>query len=142
MVDTNLLVYCFVSDEIWKQAAAVRLVQDLQRRDRLVLTPQILNEFYVSITRPTRPKALSHDAAVTAIQRLTATAAEVVPLTQETTLAALEAVPKYSMHFWDALIWAAARMQGVTTIYTEDFQHGREIEGVTFVNPLVPPAAG
>ena len=38
--------------------------------------------------------------------------------------------------FWDALIWAAAREAKVGVVLSEDFQHGREIEGVVFVNPF------
>jgi predicted nucleic acid-binding protein len=41
------------------------------------------------------------------------------------------------MSFWDALIWAAAKAIGATRLYTEDFQHGRVIEGVRIVNPFL-----
>lgn len=53
------------------------------------------------------------------------------------TLRAVDAVAAHGLSFWDALIWAAARENGVGTIATEEFQHGREIEGVRFVNPFL-----
>ena len=45
-------------------------------------------------------------------------------------------MPRHGLSFWDALIWAAAAENGIKTVYTEDYQDGREIEGVRFVNPF------
>ena len=59
-----------------------------------------------------------------------------LPLTPVLTFRALEAVPRYVMSFWDALIWAAAREHGITVIHTEDVQSAPEIEGVRYVNPF------
>jgi predicted nucleic acid-binding protein len=52
------------------------------------------------------------------------------------TLRALDGMPRHGFAFWDALIWAAARESGVSVIYTQDFQHGRDIEGVAIVDPF------
>ena len=52
------------------------------------------------------------------------------------TLRALDGIPRYGLSFWDSLIWATARENQVFTIFSEDFQDGREIEGVRFVNPF------
>jgi predicted nucleic acid-binding protein len=41
------------------------------------------------------------------------------------------------LSFWDALIWAAAKENGIPVVYTEDFQHGRDIEGVRIINPFL-----
>ena len=53
-------------------------------------------------------------------------------------------MPRHGLSFWDALIWSAAVECSVGIIYSEDFQDGRELEGVRFVNPftagaLLPP---
>jgi predicted nucleic acid-binding protein len=58
-------------------------------------------------------------------------------LTTAITLRALDAVPRHGLSFWDALIWAAAQENGVPILYTEDFQHGRDVDGVRIVNPFV-----
>jgi len=42
----------------------------------------------------------------------------------------------YQMPFWDAQIWATAKLNQIPKILSEDFQHGRAIEGVVFVNPF------
>jgi predicted nucleic acid-binding protein len=45
-------------------------------------------------------------------------------------------MPRHGLSFWDALIWSAAVENNVAVIYTEDFQDGRVVEGVRFVNPF------
>lgn len=52
----------------------------------------------------------------------------------------LEAIRGVSVHgfrYHDAQIWATARLNQVPAIFTEDFQNGRRVEGVQFVNPLL-----
>lgn len=61
---------------------------------------------------------------------------DVLSLTGAATTAALTAVERYRLSFWDALIWATARDADVPVVLSEDFQDGREIEGVRFVNPF------
>lgn len=66
---------------------------------------------------------------------------KVIPLTSSMTLRALDAIPRHGFSFWDALVWAAAREQGAGVLFTEDFQHGRDVEGVRIVNPFESQAA-
>ena len=61
---------------------------------------------------------------------------DVLPLTGAATTVALTAVERDGLSFWDALIWATARDAGVPVVLSEDFQDGREIDGVRFVNPF------
>jgi predicted nucleic acid-binding protein len=42
----------------------------------------------------------------------------------------------HGLSFWDALIWSSAVENKIAIIYTEDFQDGRVVEGVHFVNPF------
>ena len=55
-------------------------------------------------------------------------------MTSSITLPALNAISAHGLSFWDALIWAAAKENGIPVVYTEDSQHGRDIEGVRIVN--------
>ncbi len=61
-----------------------------------------------------------------------------MPLTASLTLRAIDAGPRHGLSFWDALVWAAARENGVPVLNTEDCQAGRDLEGVRFVNPFEP----
>ena len=136
LVDTNILIYAADLQAGDKNVKAVKLLDDLKAQNRLVVSAQVLNEFYHVATRPNKPPSLSHDDAYQTIRDL-ADAVPVLPLTRAITLRALDAIPRHGFSFWDALIWAAAKDHGIPLVYTEDFQHGRDIEGVRIVNPFV-----
>ena len=134
-VDTNVLVYAHDVRDPRKHARAVDLVESLLRADRLIVSAQVLNEFYVSVTRPNRPARIDH-AQASQIVRDLASVCEVIPVDAAATMTALDAIHLHGFSFWDGLIWAAARLRGVRMIYTEDFQHGRDVDGVRFVKPV------
>jgi predicted nucleic acid-binding protein len=52
-------------------------------------------------------------------------------------LEAVRGVERYQFSYWDALIWAQPNFNGVPNIVSEDFSHGRLIEGVRFLNPFI-----
>lgn len=136
MVDTNILIYAADPASKDRHRLAGELVKRLVDAGSFVLSVQVLNEFYYVSTRPHKPPHLSHSEARTVIEHL-ALSATVFPLTRDATFLALDAVGEHGLSFWDALIWAVAKENSVPVIYTEDFQHGREIEGVHFQNPFV-----
>jgi predicted nucleic acid-binding protein len=135
LVDTNILIYAADILAGDKNLRALELVDDLTAQNRMVVSAQVLNEFYHAATRPNKPPSLSYDDAYRMIRDL-ADAVPVLPLTGSITLRALAAIPRHGFSFWDALIWAAAKENGIPLVYTEDFQHGRDVEGVRIVNPF------
>jgi predicted nucleic acid-binding protein len=139
-VDTNVLIYAFDASELKKHPVAASLVEKLVLSGGLVLSAQVLNEFYWASTRPHRKAPLSHQVAVRAIDGF-AQRAKIISLDAELTLVALGAVERHKLSFWDALIWAAAKAAGAGVIYSEDFQSGRNLESVRFVNPFSGPEA-
>jgi predicted nucleic acid-binding protein len=112
------------------------LIQQLTDRDALAVSSQVLNEFYAVATRSKKSHLLSHDQAVRYIRTIAASSL-VLPLTVRDTLLAVEAVVQHGFAFWDALIWAVAKANGIPLVYTEDFQHGRDVEGVRIINPFL-----
>ena len=60
----------------------------------------------------------------------------VVPVTSQVVLEAIRGVQQYRFSFWDAQIWAAARLNQVSTVLSEDFNPDAVIEGVRFVDPF------
>ena len=132
LVDTNVLVYAEDGREPEKRAKAIALIESLSAVGDFVLSVQCLNEFSSVAFRRGLPVAEVQDilATWTALS-------EVLPLTHEATNAALAAVDTHGLSFWDALIWATAHTAGVPVLFSEDFQHGRELEGVRFVNPFI-----
>src|SRR5207253_5231008 len=98
------------------------------------LSAQVLQEFYVQATRPTRADAVPHDIAVGLIRtwlRFT-----VQEITLPIMLGALEIKATHRLSYWDAAIVAAARALGCRELYSEDMSHGREVEGVMMINPF------
>ena len=135
LVDTNILIYAADRQAGDKNLKAVELVDELTAQNRMVVSVQVLNEFYHAATCPNKLPSLSHDDAYRTIRDL-ADAVPVLPLNSAITLRALDAIPRHGFSFWDALIWAAAKENGIRLVYTEDFQHGRDVEGVRIVNPF------
>ena len=48
----------------------------------------------------------------------------------------MRGVLRYRLSYWDSLIWAAANMNDIPCVLSEDFSDGRRIEGVVFLNPF------
>ena len=131
-LDTNVLLYSISGDpaEAAKRDRAVEFVEG----DNNALSVQVLQEFYVQATRPTRPDALAHDIAAGLIRTwLRFTVQEItVPILT----GALEIKDAHGLSYWDAAIVAAARALGCRELYTEDMTHGRELGGTTIINPF------
>jgi predicted nucleic acid-binding protein len=63
---------------------------------------------------------------------------EVINMSGAIVLEAVRGVREYQFNFWDAQIWAAAKLNQIPIVLTEDFNIGASIEGVRFVNPFAP----
>lgn len=132
-VDTNILLYRISFDpaEAGKRAVAERILEgtDLQ------LSVQVLQEFYVQATRPSKKDAILHEEAVALvnswkrfpIQELS------VPLLD----ASLIAKSRWKLSYWDAAIIEAARITKCEIVLSEDLNHGQNYDGVTVLNPFV-----
>jgi predicted nucleic acid-binding protein len=135
LLDTNILVYLYDSLDTTKQDRAIETVNKLVRTTRAVISTQVLGEFFAATTRARRP-ILSPNEAIASIRNYLAVC-EVLDMTQFITLEALRGIETYSFGFWDAQIWATARLNQISEIYSEDFNVGAVIEGVRFTNPLL-----
>ncbi|MEA2326737.1 MAG: hypothetical protein QOE68_1696 [Thermoanaerobaculia bacterium] len=135
LIDTNILVYAHQPSETTKYGRATQIVETLAESGAGRLSAQILGEFLNATTRGRRP-ILSISDAVRQATKLT----DAFPLFDLTGLIVLEAgrgVREHQLSYFDAQIWATARLNQVPTIFTEDFTNGRRLEGVHFLNPLL-----
>ena len=133
-VDTNILVYAYDRSEPEKQKQALTVLDSLATTKAGVLSPQVMTEFFVAITRKlTAPLSVAeaYERLVNYLQAWT-----VVDLTGLVTLEAARGVRDYQFNFWDAQIWAAARLNQIPIVFSEDFSVSSTIEGVRFVNPF------
>jgi len=133
-VDTNILLYavCPRADERAKSDAA----REILRRDDLVFSVQVLQEFYVQATRPTRTQPLSHEEATALIELWLRF--PVAHLTVAVLRAALELKQRHRISYWDAAILEAARAAGCREVLSEDLNTGQNYDGLTVVNPFAP----
>jgi predicted nucleic acid-binding protein len=131
-LDTNILLYSISANpaDALKRDRAIALLD----RDDGALSVQVLQEFYVQATRPTRPGPVSHETAVGLLTAWTRFKVQMITLTILT--GALEIKAAHGFSYWDSAIIAAARALGCRELYSEDMSHGREVEGVTILNPF------
>jgi len=135
LVDTNILVYAHDIAEPVKQRRSQELIRQLLRRDAFTISVQSLNEFYRVVSKPAHSRLMYPEYGVNAVRTI-AQAAHVLPLTAEISLLAMNACERYRMSIWDSLIWAVAKYNGMSIIYTEDTQSAGAIEGIHYVNPF------
>jgi len=136
LIDTNILVYAYDRSEPVKQRVAAALLNHLEDLEAGVVTTQVLGELFVTLIG----KLSAQYSADQAYERIDSSLNtwEVLDVTRPVIMDAIRAVREYKMHYWDAQLWAAARLHTVPVILSEDFSDGAVIEGVRFVNPFTP----
>ena len=135
LIDTNVLIYAHQTDELLKRARAIEVLDELEQNGRGRLSAQILAEFVNSTTRSRTP-TLSIDEAYAQAELLMRMFV-VFDLTQFVVLEAARGVRLHRLSYYDAQIWATAKLHQVGVILMEDFTHDRVVEGVRFVNPFL-----
>ena len=131
--DTNILVYLFDSGSPAKQLRARGLLDKHTRAGETLLSTQVLQEFYVAVTRKLAT-VLEPEVAYEAVKELA-----VMPTVRIDTpliLSAVQLSQQHQLSFWDALIVRSALEGGASTLYSEDLQHGQAFETLTIQNPL------
>ena len=134
-LDTNVIAYAFDRSAGDKRDRALAILAD--DAEELVVSPQVMAEFYVTATRTFAeplPASVAHDV-VRELARLT-----VAPLDADTTLTAITVAQEHRIAFWDAQIVVAAARSGCDTLLSENLNHGQRILDVEVVNPFLDGA--
>jgi predicted nucleic acid-binding protein len=133
-VDTNILIYAHDLDAGHKHEIAAALIEGLWAAGTGVVSTQVLQEFYVNVTRkimyplpPAQARGVIEDYLVW----------HVVLNDAESILMASELEERYQLSFWDGMIVAAACRAKADKIVTEDLNAGQKIEGVLVENPFL-----
>jgi len=131
-IDTNVLIYAHDIDAKAKSAAAKSILRELWSERNGVVSPQVLQEFYVNATKKI-PHPLSKESArlvvsTYAIWCIETTSAEV--------LNAFRIEDESRIGFWDALIVASALKSGANRILSEDLNAGQTIASIRIENPF------
>jgi predicted nucleic acid-binding protein len=131
LVDTNLLVYAYDPRDVAKNAQAQHLLKVLRHHKRGVLSVQTLAEFM----RAAQKLAIPAQTARGYVQAFAASWT-ILNLTPQVVLEAARGVSDHSLAYYDAQIWAVARLNQIGVIFSEDFNNGATLEGVRFINPF------
>ncbi|NLE60323.1 MAG: PIN domain-containing protein [Planctomycetes bacterium] len=132
-VDTNILVYAHDTSSGAKCARARELVRELWDSGEGGLSIQVLQEFYVAVTRKA-PRPLSAADAARIVGDLSTW--EVYCPAVHDVLDAIRVHERWRLSFWDAMIVVSARQLGCRVLWSEDLNAGQVIEGLEVRSPF------
>jgi predicted nucleic acid-binding protein len=129
--DTNVLVYADDKRAGTKQTRAIDLVEEHRRDGTGVVSLQVLQEYFVTVTRKLNVDSPLARRKVEILSEFDVVVPDVADI-----LAAIDLHRLHGFSFWDALVLRAATQAGCSVLLTEDFQDGREINGIQVLNPF------
>jgi len=115
-----------------KHQIAETVLRELWSERAGVLSVQVLQEFYVNVTRKI-PVPLSKEAARQVVSNYEIWCTET---TSAEVSAAFRIEDESRIGFWDALIVSSAAKSGATRLLSEDFNAGQRIAGIVIENPF------
>ncbi len=130
-VDTNLLVYLFSSSP--EEVSKRQVIADLVERTAFGISAQVVQEFYVTMTRKIK-KPLSSAEACRLVDWLSQFPC--VPTDLALIRQAFEIQERFGISYWDAAVIAAAKRLGCRVLYTEDLNPGQKYANMIVVNPF------
>jgi predicted nucleic acid-binding protein len=132
-VDTNILVYARDAAEPIKQKQALAWLERLWEEHSGRTSYQVLQEYYVTVTRKFSPGLSITDARddVRALQTWNPCVIE-----KNVVDGAWSIQDRYQFSWWDSLIVSAAQVIGCQILLTEDLQHDQKIDELTIINPF------
>jgi predicted nucleic acid-binding protein len=136
--DTNVLAYAIDATAGRRHGQAAEIVRAVTHSGRAVLILQTAAEFYAVATRKLETTPQDARAFLARLRAVLPVHGSAEPDLDK----AMVATEHHGMSFWDAMLWATADRVGVRYLLTEDFQDGRTLGGVTFVDPFKSGNAG
>ena len=134
-VDTNVLIYAHDVDAGTKRQTAQAILRGLWSERTGTLSIQVLQEFYVNVTRKI-PRPISKQSARILVTTYAAWCVDTTPAEIAT---AFQIEDASRIGFWDALIVASALKSGAERIVSEDLNAGQLIAGILVENPFASP---
>ena len=132
-IDTNVLIYAYDLSQGVKHDKALALIESLWQSGNGCLSTQVLQEFYVNVTRKAA-KPLSPDQAAQIIRDFSNW--HIHRPAAEDILAAIDLHQHYQISFWDAMVLRSARQSNCETVWSEDLSDGQAYDGIRVSNPF------
>ncbi|NJD54957.1 MAG: PIN domain-containing protein [Nitrospirae bacterium] len=133
-VDTHIIVYAYDVSAGKKHDMAVELMEDLWSSGRGVISTQVLQELFVTITKKLG-KPLDIVTAKEIVKDLLKWKTIIVD--GDIILEAIDSQKEYGYSFWDSVIIASALEGGAATLLSEDLSDRRQVKGITIRNPFI-----
>jgi predicted nucleic acid-binding protein len=132
-VDTNVLVYSYDADAGIKHETARSILRGLWESRTGVISTQVLQEFYVTVTRKL-PKPLARHTARNVVDTFRAWPVHRPHVGD--VIVASELEERHKLTFWDALVITSAQKSDARTLLSEDLQPGQRFGPLVIVNPF------
>jgi predicted nucleic acid-binding protein len=129
--DTNVLIYADDKATPAKQRRALELIAEHRRARTGVLSMQVLQEYFVTVTRKLHVDAALARRKVELLGEFDVSTPDLADI-----LAAIDLHRLHAFSFWDALILRTAKQAGCTVLFSEDMQHTRTLDGLQILNPF------
>jgi predicted nucleic acid-binding protein len=133
-IDTNVFVYLFDETNDRKRTIADRIVKTALETRTARISHQVVQETLNVVTRKL-PSPMTAENAQRFLVQVLAPLWQIMP-NIALYRRGLDVQARYGFSFYDSLIIAAALESGCTRLYSEDLQHGQQIEGLTIENPF------
>lgn len=131
--DTNVLAYAYDRSAGVKRDRAKQCIDRLWHQRNGVVSIQVLQELFVTLTRKTTPRLSNQDARIIVEDIATW---QVVEPNADDVIEAINAADRWQVSFWDAMILIAAKKAGATAVWSEDLNAGQSYGEVEVRNPF------
>lgn len=129
--DTSIFVYSIDKYSRKKQKKARELIKEVAANNTIVISTQVLQEFYVAATKKLGAEPLAVKEIINSFEKF-----EVITITLDMIKDAIDISLLNKISFWDALIVITAESAKCSVLFTEDLNSGQVIKGVTIINPF------
>lgn len=132
-IDTNILIYAYDISAGKKHEISKNIIIDLWDKGNGILSTQVLQEFFVAVTKKIS-KPLNVRTAKEIVNDLLKW--DVVVNDGDSILGAIDIHENYQYSFWDSMIIYSALTSGADLLFSEDLADGQVIKGMKIVNPF------
>jgi len=132
-IDSNIFIYAYTGDDERKHSVARDLLRNNVLNNEIIISVQILNEFYSVLARFKYPHNEIKSCMDEIIEQV-----KVLPLELETIKRCIFIKEKYNYSWWNSLVLASALENDCAILYSEDLQSNQIIENkLRIVNPFI-----
>ncbi len=137
LVDSNILVYAYDTSEAEKRPRALKIIEECwEGKTELSVSVQNLSELFFILTNKVQYPLSSSEAGERAKAIINSPRWKVFDITRETIPLAVDLSKSHGTSYWDCLIAAVMKQNGVSKIYTENTKDFLKIPGIEAVNPF------